>query len=181
VAQKSDAIVDAQVQLAKYGIRASFDGIIASVAGKTTKGEDVASGTVMAVLVTPQKIATITLNEIDIAKVKLGQKATVTFDAVEDLTMTGAVAEIDTIGTTTQGVVNYGVQVALDDQDDRIKSGMSVSVAIVTDMKPDALLVPNTAVKTSNGGRYVETFPGTTEIGVVTSSAPRSARASRSA
>ncbi|MFA6603359.1 MAG: HlyD family efflux transporter periplasmic adaptor subunit [Patescibacteria group bacterium] len=171
VAQKEDALSAAREQVANYSIRAPFDGVIASVSDTAKKGSAVSSGAVLAVLVTPQKIATLTLNEIDIAKVKLGQKATVTFDAIEDLTMTGAVVEIDTLGTTTQGVVNYGVQVALDDQDERIKPGMSVSVAIVIDMRPDVLLAPNAAVKSSNGSRYVEILPGATEVGTVTSTA----------
>jgi multidrug efflux pump subunit AcrA (membrane-fusion protein) len=90
-----------------------------------------------------------------VAKVKVNQKVTLTFDAIEDLNITGEVAEIDALGTVTQGVVNYGVKIIFDTQDERVKSGMSVSAAIITDIKQDVLLVPNAAVK-SNNGQYVE-------------------------
>ena len=89
------------------------------------------------------------------AKVKVGQKVTLTFDAIEDLSITGEVAEIDTLGTVSQGVVNYAVKIVFDTQDERVKSGMSVSAAIITDVKQDVLLVPNAAVK-SNDEQYVE-------------------------
>ena len=107
-------------------------------------------------LITKQQLATISLNEVDITKIKLGQKATLSFDAVEDLSLTGKVAEIDTLGTVTSGVVNYDVTIVFDTQDERIKPGMSVSVNIITDLKIDVLMVPNSAIKTQNDLTYVE-------------------------
>ena len=47
------------------------------------------------------------------------------------------VAEIDTIGTVSQGVVTYNVKIGLDTQDERVKSGMSVSAVIVLNVRPD--------------------------------------------
>jgi len=67
---------------------------------------------------------------------------------VPDLTITGQVVEVDTVGTISQGVVSYTVKVGFDTQDDRIKPAMSVSAAIVTETKPDVLLVPNSAIHT---------------------------------
>ncbi|MEK9165617.1 MAG: HlyD family efflux transporter periplasmic adaptor subunit, partial [Patescibacteria group bacterium] len=153
VQQKQDALTATQQNLADYYIRAPFNGIIASVNIK--KGDSVSSSAI-ATLITKQKIAEITLNEIDITKVKSGQKANITFDAVPDLNITGQVAEVDTLGTTTQGVVNYGVKIAFDAQDERIKPGMSLSVSIIIDAKTDTLLVPNSAVKGQGNASYVE-------------------------
>lgn len=102
-------------------------------------------------------MAEISLNEVDVAKVKVGQKVTLTFDAISDLTIAGDVSEIDTIGTVTQGVVYYNVEIVFNTQDSRVKPGMSVSSAIITDMKQDVLLVPNSAVKSDNSGQqYVQ-------------------------
>ena len=100
-------------------------------------------------LITKQKIAEISLNEVDAAKVKVGQKVTLTFDAIDGLSITGEVSEIDALGTVSQGVVTYGVKIAFDTQDERVKSGMSVSAAIITDVKQNVLLVPNAAVKSN--------------------------------
>ena len=151
IQQKEDALLDAQQSLADCYLYAPFDGVIASVDVK--KGDTVSSSAV-ATIITKQKIAEIALNEVDIAQVKEEQKANITFDAIENLNITGEVAELDTLGTVSQGVVSYTVKVVFDTQDERVKPGMSVSVAIITDMKQDILLVSSSAVK-SNGQEYV--------------------------
>ena len=83
---------------------------------------------------------------------------TLTFDAVPDLTMTGKVAQIDSIGTVSQGVVNYNVKISFDTNDIRIKPGMSVNTAIITNVRQDVLTVPNSAIKNQGGSTYVEMF-----------------------
>lgn len=154
--QRQNALLDARETLADYVVRAPFNGTIATVDVK--KSDPASSGTAVATLVTKQKIAEVSLNEVDVAKLAVGQKATLTFDAVEGLSVAGQVAEIDTLGTVSQGVVTYNVKIGFDTQDDRIKSGMSVSAAIITDVKQDVLTVPNSAVKTQGSDSYVEMF-----------------------
>ena len=161
VKQRENALLDAKEKLADYFIRAPFDGVITKVNAK--KGDSVSSASILVTLITRQKLAEISLNEVDVAKIKVGQKATLTFDAVPDLTITGQVAEIDTVGTITQGVVTYAVKITFDTQDDRVKPGMSISAAIITDIKQDALLVPNSAVKQQGDMAYVEIFAGETQ------------------
>lgn len=153
VTEKQNTLIDAQQKLADYTIRAPFDGTLAKINVK--KGDSASSGAVVATIVTTQQIAEISLNEVDVAKIKLGEKATLIFDAISDLQMTGTVASIDTIGTISQGVVTYNIKIAFDMQDDRIKSGMSVSAAIITNTKTDVVAVPNAAVKSNNNGHYV--------------------------
>ncbi len=156
VRQKENALLDAQEKLADYFVRAPFAGTIAKLSVK--KADSITSGTVVATLITKQKIAEISLNEVDVAKVKVGQKVTLTFDAIDGLSIAGEVLEIDTVGTVTQGVVTYNVKLGFDTQDDRIKPGMSVSAAIITDVKQDVLVVPNSAVKSQGNTHYVEMF-----------------------
>lgn len=152
--QKVNALNDARAKLVDYTVRAPFDGVIVAVNAK--KGDAASSGTAIVTLITKQSIAEVSLNEVDAAKVKVGQKATLTFDAVSDLSITGEVADMDSLGTVSQGVVTYNVKISFDTQDDRIKSGMSTSVSIITDAKSDVLVVPNAAVKSSAAGSYVE-------------------------
>ena len=92
---------------------------------------------------------------------KNGQKATLTFDAIEGLTISGNVAEVNLVGTVDQGVVNYALKVAFKSDDNRIRPGMSISASIVTDIKENVLIVPASAVKTKNGEKYVEVFENT--------------------
>lgn len=154
VQQKQDALTSAYETLADCSVRAPFDGVVAKVSAK--KGDSVSSGTSIATIITKQQLAEISLNEVDAAKIKVGQKATLTFDAVTDLTISGEVAEVDTLGTVSQGVVTYSAQIMFDTQDERIKPGMSVAVSIITEIKQDVLTIPNSAIKTINGSSYVE-------------------------
>ncbi|MDD5547470.1 MAG: efflux RND transporter periplasmic adaptor subunit [Candidatus Pacebacteria bacterium] len=156
VDQKENALITAKEDLVDCYVRAPFAGTIAKLVVK--KGDSASSGTSMATLITKQKVAEISLNEVDIAKVKVGQKANLTFDAVDGLNVVGTVIEVDGLGTVSQGVVTYTVKIGFDTQDERVKSGMSVNVSIITDVKQDILVVANSAVKTQGESKYVEMF-----------------------
>lgn len=156
VTQKQNALTDAEQNLSDYYIRAPFDGVMAST--PVQKGESVSSGTTLGTIITARQMGTISLNEVDIAKIQLGQKTTLTFDAIPDLTITGKVTQIDSIGTVSQGVVNYNVQITFDTNDARVKPGMTVNAAIIMNVQQDVLTVPNSAIKNQGGTTYVEMF-----------------------
>ena len=177
VTQKQNALFDAQQTLADCYIRAPFDGVVANI--DVQKSDPVSSATVIATVVTKQQTATVTMNEIDAAGIKVGQKAALTFDALPDLNVGGLVMSVDGIGTVTQGVVNYTVQIGLEKQSEQIKPGMSVSATIVTFEKPDVLIVPSSAIKSSGMKSSVQMFDAkydsaTARAGVVSSVAPHS-------
>lgn len=154
LAEAEHRLADIQATLQDYTVRAPFDGIIAKV---TAQVSDAASpSTVLATLLTPTKLAQISLNEVDATKVHVGQKATLTFDAIPNLSIAGTVYEVDPLGAVTQGVVNYTVKVAFETQDERIKSGMSVGVAIITDAHPDVLVIPNAALRLQGSSATVQ-------------------------
>lgn len=105
----------------------------------------------------------LSVNEVDVPSLKVGQRAELEFDAVSGLTATGEVADIARDGSVDQGVVTYDVVVSLDVGDKRLKPGMSASATIVTAVQRDVLLVPNAAVKTSDERAYVQVLdPGAT-------------------
>jgi HlyD family secretion protein len=68
------------------------------------------------------------------------------------------VAEVDSVGTVSQGVVSYTVKITFDVQDARIKPGMTVNASIQTAVHNDVLIVPSSAVKTINGVSIVQVF-----------------------
>ena len=152
--QRENSLIDAKEKLADSYIRAQFDGVVAKVSVK--KLDSVSSGTAVVTFITKQKIAEVSLNEVDAAKVKQDQKATITFDAIDGLSISGEVLEVDAVGTVTQGVVTYNIKLGFDTQDDRVKPGMSLSAAIITDIKQDVLTVPVGAIKTNGDVSYVE-------------------------
>ena len=146
----------AEQNLAYCSIRAPIAGIVSSV--PSVVGETVASPA--ASIVSDGQLAQVTLNEIDAAKVVLGNKATLTFDALPDLSLAGTVTEIDPVGTVSAGVVNYNVQVnfvqpANTSSTNLVKPGMSVTADIVTQVDQNVIALPNAAVHTSNGTSYV--------------------------
>lgn len=153
ITQRANALQDAKDKLADYVLTAPFDGVIAKV--NAVVGDSASAGAASATLITKSKLAEISLNEVDVAKVKPGEKVTLTFDALPDLSIAGSVASIDTIGTVSQGVVTYNVKVGFETADASVKPGMSVSAAIITDVKQDVIIVPNSAVK-SNNETYVQ-------------------------
>src|SRR3989339_876319 len=133
VRQKQDALTAALEDLADCSVRAPFGGVIAEVS--VSKGDLSSAATVIASLIGEKQIAEIALNEVDAAKVKIGQKAALTFDAIDELEISGQVVEIDIVGAVSQGVVSYNAKIAFDVQDERIKSGMSVSASIIVDSR----------------------------------------------
>lgn len=103
-------------------------------------------------------IISVDLSEIDAAKVRTGQKATITFDALPDKTFTGKVLGVNTSGSVTSGVTTYPATIALDTPNDSILPNMSATADIILSVKDDVLLVPTGAVQTQNGQSFVRTM-----------------------
>lgn len=117
------------------------------------------------VIVGEEKIASIVTNtnptvsvnltQIDVSKVKVGNKVTVTFDAYSGKTYTGKVISVDTVGSVSSGVTSYEAVIMLDTQNPEILPNMNASASIITQTKDDVLLVPTSAVQTQNGQSFV--------------------------
>jgi multidrug resistance efflux pump len=97
----------------------------------------------------------IPLNEVDVDKVKVGQVATIIFDALRDKQYKGRVINIDTAGTNTNGVITYNATIAIINPDTNIKTEMTATVSIQTAKHTNVLSVPNSAVKPYKGGKAV--------------------------
>ena len=157
------AVEQKQEAYNNYTITSPFDGSIAKL-DLQPSDTTVSNGEAIATVITDKQVANITLNEVDASKVALGQKATMTFDAVSGLTLTGTVTQVDLIGTVTQGVVNYGVEITFDQNSDQVKSGMTVTADIDTAVDTDVTEVPNSAIKTSGTTSYVQVVSASTPI-----------------
>lgn len=153
--QAQDALTNAQTTLAGYTVIAPFSGTIGSVG--VQKYDQASSGTTVATLVTNDKTASISVNEVDASKLAVGQKAVITFDALPDVSLAGTVASIDTVGSATQGVVSYNAVIAFDTQNAQVLPGMSVTANIIVN-STSGLVVPATAIKGAGAQTYVEVF-----------------------
>jgi RND family efflux transporter MFP subunit len=152
------ALQAAQNTYSQSFIKAPFGGVIAAV--NVSVGDVVNTNTVVATIITKEQIAKISLNEVDAAQVKLGDTATVTFNALPGVTATGTVSQIDTIGTVAQGVVSYSAKIVFDASDKGAKPGMSVSATIATGKDSGVLLAPNSAVLSSGSTSTVQVLDG---------------------
>ena len=158
------ALSQAQETYDNYFITAPFAGIIGKL--DVSVGDSIGSGGTAATIISKNQLATVSLNEVDVAKVKVGDKVDLTFDAVSGLTLTGTVSSVDLVGTVTQGVVTYNANITFDTTDPRVLTGMSVNANIITAADTDVLTVPSTAVKSDAQGSYVLVFnPALTNTG----------------
>ncbi|MBI3342738.1 HlyD family efflux transporter periplasmic adaptor subunit [Candidatus Gottesmanbacteria bacterium] len=93
----------------------------------------------------------VSLTEVDAPKVKIGNKATITMDALPGKSYTGKVISVDTTGTVSSGVTSYLAVIKLDTGGEEIFPNMSAQVNIITTVKDNALIVPTAAVQNQGG------------------------------
>jgi multidrug efflux pump subunit AcrA (membrane-fusion protein) len=156
VESAENSLQTAKDNLSDTSVRAPISGTISAISAIV--GETAGSSAVT--IVSNSEVAQVTLNEIDAAKVQVGDTATLTFDAIDGLSINGSVAEIDPVGTVSQGVVSYNVQIAFSQPANTtssmlVKPGMSVTADIVTDRREGVVVVPNAAVLTQGSSTYV--------------------------
>lgn len=101
----------------------------------------------------------ITVDEIDIGKVVLGQPVGITLDAYPATILTGTVQSIAPAATTIGGIISYDVRVQLTDAGDTVlRDGMTASVVIQTGTVENVLLVPNWAIRTEQSGQQSQPY-----------------------
>ena len=140
-------------------ILAPFDGIVVSVDVKKNdvlSAIDYASKTAVQLVDTSQIKFEGEVDEIDILKIRSGQQATISVDAVPDKTFTGTVSFISPYGTAdTNNVVKFPVTIQLDPTDIALKGGLTATADISIYSVENVLLVPLSAVTTTAEGSFV--------------------------
>ncbi len=115
---------------------------------------------------------TVAFSESDISKIKDGQPATVTLEALSGVELSAHVSSISTLGTSSSGVVSYDATLTLDQRDSRVKPGMSASAAVITG-QASGVNLPNSAVTTTGSVGHVnllrngKAVPTTVVVGLV--------------
>ena len=128
--------------------------------GSSTSGSDadIETDEITVLTLSPEDTMTVsvTVDELDILSIQLGQAATVTVDALEGELVTGIVTGIDTTGTSAGGVTKYTVEVTVD-KTEQMLSNMSASVEIVIKQTEDCLTIPEAALQQNGASTYVYT------------------------
>ena len=134
-------------QLENYTITSPIDGTIIDKSVKA--GDKVESGdTLCTVYDLSYLTMTMSIDELDISKVSVGQTVEITADAVEGSTYEGTITKVSVAGTTSNGTTTYPVTVEIDDTDGLLP-GMNVNAEIVIAESKDAIAIPSAAVSRS--------------------------------
>jgi macrolide-specific efflux system membrane fusion protein len=115
------------------------------------EGQTVSAGTVL-FAISDKLIVAASLDESDIGKVKLGQKASIVLDAYPDKTVRGRVFKILDEGTTKSNVVTYTVKIRPEQVPPFFRSQMTANIKIRISDRKDILMVPALAVTTDQKG-----------------------------
>lgn len=99
------------------------------------------------------------VDESDIGKVKVGQKARIRLDAYPDRPVEGKVFDLLYEGKNVSNVITYGVKIRPVSVPPFFRSQMTANVSFLLKRKDDALLLPAAAVKDGPGGTRVVTLP----------------------
>jgi HlyD family secretion protein len=135
-------------------IEAPFGGTITEVSIKP--GDQVAPGSPAFRLDDLSRLLVdVQITEVDINRIRVGQPAVMSFDAILDKDYAGSVIEVARVGIANQGVVNFTITIELEDFDGAVRPGMTAAVNIITDTLNDVVLVPNRAVRLRDGQRVV--------------------------
>lgn len=135
-------------------VTAPIDGTI--VSSDIHVGDQTGQNTTIATITDYDHLqSVVSVDELDIDKVKVGQKVQMTLDAVSNQAIEGTVEKVSQEGTSSNGVASFDVTVALT-KNDSIKIGMSLQADIIVQSKDNALVVPVEAVHQFGGKSYVE-------------------------
>ena len=150
VDQKQASLVQAQTNLNYTTIRAPVNGVVVSRA--VDVGQTVAASLSAPTLftiaqdLTKMQVET-SVDEADIGRVTLEDRATFTVDAFPGQTFDGVVTQIRKAPLVVQNVVTYIVVISVGNPGERLLPGMTANVKLVYEQKPNVLKVPNAALR----------------------------------
>jgi HlyD family secretion protein len=123
-------LTEAQVALRQTELRAPFDGTVALV--NVERGEQAVAGQPLVTIgdLSGWLIETTDLSELEVVRVAVGDAATVTFEALPNLVLTGRVDRIQVRGTGEAGNVVFAVAIKLDTHNPQLRWNMTATVRI---------------------------------------------------
>lgn len=147
------SLKSSQKSLDDYNITSPISGTVITKNSKAgDKIDNSNSQTVMMVVADMSKVKfTITVDELDITKIALGQTAVVDADALPEETYEAKVTSIAGEGTSTgDGVTTFKVELTIDEPGN-LRSGMNVNANIVIEEAKDVIGIPEEALMNTKG------------------------------
>lgn len=146
-----EAVVEnANVDLARCTIRSPINGIV--ISKQTEEGKTVAASLNAPVLFTiandlAKMQITAAVSESDIGSVKEGQPVTFSVEAFPERPFRGVVSQVRNAPKTVSNVVTYDTIIIVDNQDLKLRPGMTATVSIVVASRENVLRVPNSSLR----------------------------------
>ncbi len=151
----SDSLRNAEIsyenqteQLDDYTITSPIQGTIVDKnynAGETTEANQV----LCTIYDLSSLTMTLSVDELDISNIAVGQTVSIVADAVEDTTYTGTVTKVSVAGTSSGSATTYPVTIRIDETDGLLP-GMSVDATIELASAQDVLAIPSAALNRGN-------------------------------
>jgi HlyD family secretion protein len=156
VEQAAANVKNYEAQLAKTIIWSPINGMVTKQGAK--QGEIVGANVVLVSVISQNKFQIETnVPEADIAKVKAGDSAKITLDAYgSNVFFEAKVVKIDPGETMVEGVATYKTTLQFVKEDERVKSGMTANIDILTSQKENVIVVPQRLVISRNGDKFVK-------------------------
>lgn len=146
VSQAGTALERASQRLRQAELAAPFSGLVAGVGIKA--GEPAVTGVPPIVLLDVSRFhLDVTVDEVDVAQLAVGQAVSVTVDALPNERLGGRVERIAPTADTTGGLASYAVRLSLDETTAALRAGMSATAQIVVAAAEGVVVAPNWAIR----------------------------------
>ncbi|MDO5399942.1 MAG: HlyD family efflux transporter periplasmic adaptor subunit [Eubacteriales bacterium] len=99
---------------------------------------------------------TVSIDELDVRRIREGMTAQVTLDAIPGQSFPAAVAEVAAEGESDGGSTKYEAVIAMD-RTEKMLAGMTASVALALEQREDCLTVPAEALQETDGATVLYT------------------------
>ena len=148
-----NSLSNVEKQLDNYNIKSPITGLVAYKNNKLgdiiSNFQSTSSKVMVTIVDNSVKKFEMEVDELDIAKVKVGQEVIITIDALDGKEYMGKVSNINTIGKSVAGITSYTVTVELENFPE-IYAGMNVDADIQITSIKDVIRVPLSAVRKGN-------------------------------
>ena len=158
VDQANIQLKNALSDLAKAKVYAPTNGVVSSVSGQVG-GPASSAGALFTLIDDANVELPVQVDETEIAKVKVGQRAEVTLDALEGQRFTGKVVRISPKATVVSNIAVFYVRVRLANPDRALRPGMSAEAEVISEEIQDAVTVPRRAVERVRSRAYLQVLP----------------------
>ena len=133
----------------------------------TIGGNTNSSNTTLAIIYDMSKLTfDMSIDELDLEKIKVGQKVIITSDSIKNEIFEGVVTKKSIVGSSSGGTTVYPVTVEIEGND-RLLPGMNINAEIVISSSENVLTVPTSAVKRGNKIEILKNPTADTKLGVV--------------